>query len=294
MEKVDFITINIETANIDSWSICQAGLASFHSGEIVETWCTFVNPQTIFDTFNVNIHGITEKAVMNSINLSEFYDLINKKISGQTVIHHTAFTRTAFRLLADHINRDPIDCLWLDSARIARQTWTEVRNRGYGLSDLSNILGMPQYEPRNALNNAIITGKIVNEALKNNGKTIDEWKENALHNYSLWGNSLSEYMEIIHADPNPDGILYGECIVFTGSLSITRLEASKIAFALGCDIEKGVTKKTTILVVGDQDIRYLAGYEKSSKHRKAEELKQKGQPIRIIGEADFMALVNLK
>ena len=52
-----------------------------------------------------------------------------------------------------------------------------------------------------------------------------------------------------------------------------------------------VTKHTTMLVVGDQDLRRLAGHEKSSKHMKAEELIAKGQPIRILGESDFMRIV---
>jgi DNA polymerase-3 subunit epsilon len=55
-------------------------------------------------------------------------------------------------------------------------------------------------------------------------------------------------------------------------------------------VEPGVTKKTTLLVVGDQDIDKLNGQDKSSKHRKAEQLIESGQPLRILGEADFMSM----
>ncbi len=48
-----------------------------------------------------------------------------------------------------------------------------------------------------------------------------------------------------------------------------------------------VTKHTTLLVVGDQDLRKLNGQEKISKHRKAEQLIAKGQALRILGESDF-------
>jgi DNA polymerase III subunit epsilon len=58
----------------------------------------------------------------------------------------------------------------------------------------------------------------------------------------------------------------------------------------GAAVEAGVTKHTTLLVVGDQDIDKLNGADKSSKHRKAETLIEKGQPIRILGEADFMSV----
>ena len=89
---------------------------------------------------------------------------------------------------------------------------------------------------------------------------------------------------------NPDGPLAGEEIVFTGALSITRREAAALAATLGCDVAASVKKTTTLLVVGDQDIRLLAGNEKSAKHRKAEELVRGGQPIRFLKESDFLRL----
>jgi hypothetical protein len=74
---------------------------------------------------------------------------------------------------------------------------------------------------------------------------------------------------------------------------MVRVEAADAASAAGCEVASGVTKHTTLLVVGDQDIRKLAGHEKSSKRRKAEELIMNGQRIRIIGETDFRHLCGL-
>ena len=64
-----------------------------------------------------------------------------------------------------------------------------------------------------------------------------------------------------------------------------------MAAASGCEVGAAVTKQTTLLVVGDQDISRLAGKDKSSKHVKAEELISKGQKIRILGESDFQAML---
>jgi DNA polymerase-3 subunit epsilon len=90
-----------------------------------------------------------------------------------------------------------------------------------------------------------------------------------------------------------DGPLHGEVLAFTGSLSIPRREAAGAASAAGCEVDAGVTERTTVLVVGDQDIQKLAGHLKSSKHRKAEDLIARGQKIRIIGESDFQRVVGL-
>ena len=87
------------------------------------------------------------------------------------------------------------------------------------------------------------------------------------------------------------GALAGETLVFTGALEVPRSEASGMAVRAGGTVSDSVGKKTTILVVGDEDLKKLAGHSQSSKHRKAEELQDAGQDIRIIGETEFLALV---
>ena len=122
----------------------------------------------------------------------------------------------------------------------------------------------------------------------------------------IWraGSSESNYRSAFQPQPSkellgllgtgdPEGRLYGEVLVFTGALAITRSEAADMAAKIGCTVADGVNKKTTMLVVGDQDVRELAGQEQSSKHRKAEDLILKGQAIRILRETDFKELVSL-
>ncbi len=83
-------------------------------------------------------------------------------------------------------------------------------------------------------------------------------------------------------------------MVFTGTLSIPRRQAAELATIAGCRVGEAVKKTTTLLVVGDQDVRYLAGHEKSSKHRKAEQLISAGQAIRIFRETDFRRMIELE
>ena len=90
---------------------------------------------------------------------------------------------------------------------------------------------------------------------------------------------------------NPEGALYGEVIVFTGTIGMPRRKAEEIAAEIGCQVSSEVTKKTTLLVEGRQDISKLAGHEKSKKRRRAEELIEQGMPIKILNEAQFETLV---
>jgi DNA polymerase-3 subunit epsilon len=58
---MDFVALDVETANADSSSICQIGLATFEDGCLVDEWSTLVNPEDYFDPFNVSIHGSLTK-----------------------------------------------------------------------------------------------------------------------------------------------------------------------------------------------------------------------------------------
>lgn len=97
----------------------------------------------------------------------------------------------------------------------------------------------------------------------------------------------------VRREGNQEGAFDGEVIVFTGKLGISHREAAAITSAIGWREESGVTKKTTLLVIGVQDKKKLAGYEKSSKQRKAEKLIEQNFPIRILSEKQFKELAIL-
>lgn len=293
MTNFDFIALDLETANYDSWSICQAGLAYFKDSMLCDTWSSLVNPECYFDKFNIEIHGITPQMVKNALRLPDLHKLLSEKLSENVVVHHTHFDRTSISALSLHLNKPIFSCDWLDSSRVCRRVWEEYKQKGYGLKNIALSLGITQEKPHDALDDAITAGHILNKAIELSGKSLQDWVENSRQDFRLWGSSVKDFQKLSRAEPEPYGPLFGEVLVFTGALSITRLEAAKIAFSLGCDIDDSVTKKTTVLVVGDQDSGRLAGYEKSSKHRKAEELIKVGRPIKIIGENDFFSMINI-
>ena len=66
-----------------------------------------------------------------------------------------------------------------------------------------------------------------------------------------------------------------------------------MAAAAGCNVIDNVTNKVTMIVVGTQDKRKMNGYEKSTKHRKAEALIKKGADIQILSESDFSELTGV-
>lgn len=159
---------------------------------------------------------------------------------------------------------------------------SEVAQRGYGLAPLAVKLGI-QFEHHDAAEDARAAGMILVRAMAEMDLDLVGWMDRVKR--PIHGSSMAH-------DGNPDGPLYGEVATFTGALIIPRHEAADLAARAGCETTDGVTKHTTLLVVGDQDIRQLNGQEKSNKHRKAEELIAKGRSIRILTETDFLSMVD--
>ena len=180
-------------------------------------------------------------------------------------------------------------CAWLDSARVARRTWSECARSGYGLADVCKRIGY-EFRHHNALEDSKAAGQILLAAMALTGLDLEGMLRRVRQPINP---SNSSSGSAIKRSGNPDGPLFGEVVVFTGALEIPRREAADLAAAIGCEVGQGVTKATTLLVVGDIDVKRLAGHEKSSKHRKAEEQIAKGFPIRIIRETDFRELVAL-
>jgi hypothetical protein len=181
-----------------------------------------------------------------------------------------------------------IETVWLDSARVARRAWKDCAWSGYGLANICKKIGY-NFKHHDALEDAKASGQIILSAIEKSGLGINDWFKRVNQPIDPTNSSCGS---AVKREGNPEGELYGEVIVFTGALEIPRKEAATLAASVGCSVAPGVTKKTTILVVGDQDISKLAGKKKSSKHLKVEKLISNGQQIRIIKESDFKKLVN--
>lgn len=285
--SAQFISIDVETANPFMGSICQIGIVNFLDGKIVDEWSTLIDPESYFDDFNTTIHGISQRMISGKPKLPEVAEKIRSFLSNQITVCHTHFDRSAIAQAFEKYELKPISTTWLDSARVARRTWKDPENNGFGLASLCRKIGF-EFKHHDALEDAKAAGYVLLAAIKESELDLASWIYRVAR--PINPERATEVASVKRAG-NPDGSLIGEVIVFTGKLDMPRFDVSNLAASVGCEVGQGVTKKTTILVIGDQDISKLAGYEKSSKQRKAEQLVSDGFPIRIIFESDFKALV---
>lgn len=275
-----FAVVDVETANPKMSSICQIAIVTFENGVEVGAESHLIDPGDYFDPIHVAIHGITAEAVTGAPTIQDLHGRLCELTSETVVACHTHFDRIALARVCELYSLDALPCQWLDTARVARRAWTQFSKSGYGLSNLASHFGI-SFQHHDALHDARTAGLILLKAIEETGRNPEEWIR------------FCNYVPSdapIRREGCEDGPLAGESIAFTGALQIPRKEAADRAHAAGAAVEAGVTKNTSLLVVGDQDLEKLAGNDKSSKHRKAEKLIADGQALRILGEGDFMRM----
>jgi DNA polymerase-3 subunit epsilon len=279
-----FAAIDVETANPNMSSICQIGVAVFENEQLQTEWKSLVNPEDYFDPFNSSIHSIEEHHVVGAPVFPAISSKLREMLGGHPVVAHTHFDRTALAQTYRKYGISLPNLRWLDSARVARRAWPQFANKGYGLKNVCTHIGY-SFQHHDALEDAKAAGQVVISAIRESGIPLEDWFKRVMLPIS------PDDSGSIAREGDPDGELFGEVLVFTGTLEIPRREAAVMAAKVGCTVAKGVTKKTTLLVVGDQDVSKLAGHDKSSKHRKAEDLMTKGAQIKILRESDFKQIV---
>ncbi|WP_159012446.1 exonuclease domain-containing protein [Bradyrhizobium sp. S69] len=292
----NFIALDVETANSDFASICSIGLVHFKAGEVFKSLTILIDPEDNFSSANIAIHGIRPEDVAGKPTMAKVFPIISSALLDTAIVHHSPFDRTALARAAARYGADGLPCIWLDTLQVARRAWDSYGggNGGYGLKNLASSFGI-EFRHHDAAEDARAAGLILLRAMADTKINLQAWIDD------IGYESVAGYLprpfkrktdwKRHSQDGNPDGPLFGETVVFTGELSLARDQAAQMAANAGCKVADSVSRKITMLVVGDQDLRLTKGQEKSSKQRKAEAMIAEGAPIRMVCESDFMMMV---
>ena len=116
--RMEFIAVDVETANPDLASVCQIGLVAFAAGTVRTRWGTLVDPEDFFDPINVSIHDIDERAVEGAPTFAEVFEAMANLAGGAILASHTSFDRVALRRAGEKYGLSELECTWLDTARV--------------------------------------------------------------------------------------------------------------------------------------------------------------------------------
>ena len=278
-----FVAIDVETANPRYHSICQIGVVLFEDGREVAAEKVLVDPREEFGDWQIRIHGIMPDHVAGQPCFADRFDWLRGWTSGQTVVSHSHFDRSAIGLACERHSLPRLTCEWIDSMNVAKSAWPDLPS--FKLNDLAAQFGIA-FRHHDALEDARACAQIVQRAI-DGGLLPDKLAATpSTRARGKWAADVRRFGD-------GDGGLVGEAIVFTGELQVPRPVAADMAAEAGADVLPNVNRKTTMLVVGERDLQ--PGWPtKSIKHRKAEDLIAKGFDIRIVSEPDFLALAAIK
>ncbi|WP_240512373.1 exonuclease domain-containing protein [Pseudoruegeria sp. SK021] len=155
-----FEALDVETANNNRASICQIGVACVRPDNSIETWVTYVDPQTSRWVFT-GLHGISNATVRGAPNIAEVLPVLEVALSGLTVYQHSGFDRSAIRAACAELSRPEPEWDWQNSVTVARQAWPELKgNGGHGLASLKGYLGL-SFEHHDAGEDARAAAEVV-------------------------------------------------------------------------------------------------------------------------------------
>lgn len=279
-----FLALDVETANEDVATICQIGIATVSQSGEVRGYSTLVNPRCRF--VFTDLHGIDARMVRDAPSFAEVFPAVLPLLSRHAIFQHSSFDRRAINAAHAALGLAAPDLRWHDSVRVARSAWPEFLGAGgHGLAHLKQALRL-DFQHHDAGEDARAAAQVVLLAEQRLGQPFDQL-------VTLRTPRAKPVARPAAPEPAPKAAPAppAQVCVFTGALSLPREDAAARAVAAGMTVMTNVTRKTTLVVVGEQDLAQLAGHVKSTRHRRAEELIAAGQPIRIIAETEFLTLV---
>lgn len=174
MKNMEFVAIDVETANANMASICQIGLAHYRNGRIIEEFSTYIDPEDYFDETNISIHGINDDTVVGAPTMEEASIQLYAYLDNRVTVCHTHFDRVSIKQACDKNSIRTPECTWLDSACVARRAWPNLGSGGYGLHNICRALGY-KFKHHDALEDAKAAGHILLAASKECNLDVQGW-----------------------------------------------------------------------------------------------------------------------
>ncbi|NLS08442.1 hypothetical protein HGQ17_00150 [Nesterenkonia sp. MY13] len=298
-----FVAIDFETANNDQASICQVGVCLVENGSITLTEQWYVQPLTgleSFNPYNVNIHGITPDMVKSGLTWQESSIKLKRLVGTRGVTaHNVQFDSGCYTAACERAEITPEPWEWRCSLDLSRKMLPNLSE--YKLDRVCEHLGISLAAHHQAGSDARASAEVVLAiALQTGANRIEDLcapnsasrPRRATNGGPSFApsHSISRYKKVADLPaPNPDADpqhpIFGQHVVISGSIpGWTRDRFIERIAELGGQPQNNVTRKTTLLVVGEDSGEV--------KLRKAEENIGRGFATEIISAKAALQLID--
>lgn len=322
---IQFTAIDFETANGFRGSPCAVGLSKVRDGRIVEEASWLMRPpegHDHFDPRNIQIHGIRPEAVAGSPRFADVFPAMREFIGADLLVaHNAAFDTGVIRSALEVSAVSGPAYHYACTVVLSRRSYRLV---SYSLPFVAEAAGVPLVNHHDAVEDArACAGIMIDIAGRHGASTMEELfaasgvPASRQEAYEPGAGDLSKATRQALAKPaapppsgfpgrswpeegpNPEANqaadsshpLFGQTVVFTGNLAIPRQRAKERAAELGAQPASRVTRRTTVLVVGDgfaaSDLRSGCA---TAKARRVVDLHAQGQRIEVLSEGEFLQM----
>lgn len=294
---LNFTAIDFETANFERASACAVGVAVVRDSVVVRQKAILIYPPTGLDFTNSHIHGLTADHVLEAPRWEDAAAQLLELAAGSPLVTYSPFDKGVWNAAWKHVEQPAPLAQFLDALALTK---AHLQLDGYKLPRVARELGLTEFAHHEAGADALACAQIVLALSERTGlpDVASLWdpvlnRRRRARSYTDFAAKKGADKIEVNTDADPAHPLYGETVCFSGDLdNYSRAEAQKLCAALGANVSTGVTKKTTLVVMGGFDPATLKpGATVSSKVRKAQDLASSGQRIEIVPESTFLELL---
>lgn len=288
----DYTVIDLETTGLNPSQdkIIEIGAIKVRNDKIVDRFEALVNPGIEISNFIQKLTGISNQMITDCPDINSVLPQFKSFIGNDILLGHNVTFDINF-LYDNYLEcfGKPLRNDFIDLLRISRREHKDLPN--HKLGTLAGYFNFDYSKAHRATVDCEITNSIYREykniVIEKYG-SVNNFIENTKGNYCI-----RKKVDLFNLTPDSESAIdpchpfFDKRFVFTGALTISRAEAAQLVVNKGGHCEKGVTKNTNFLIIGNFDyINNIKG-NKSSKMIKAEELILNGQDLSILTEDTF-------
>ncbi len=293
-----FTIIDIETTGLSPKhdQIIELSALKVSDNVIIDSFSSLVKPTPdsnglYVDDFITSLTGITNEMLADAPDITPTLQKYLEFLGNDILIgHNVNFDINFIYDYSEKLFANPLSNNFVDTMRISRRLHPEWAT--HALSMLSYSYHVDYANAHRSLSDCHITLKCydaLRDDILSQYESLESFKF-CKNNSSSQNNHKFRSADIIATVKNidTDNPLYGNVFVFTGGLEkMSRKVAMQAVVDCGGINADNVTRKTNYLVLGNNDYHPLIKDGKSTKQKRAESLKLKGQDIHIIPENVF-------
>ena len=159
--KMNFVTIDFETAKYSRESACSVGLVKYIDGKAEDTFYSLIRPPKLYIRPDfTEIHGLTVDDVKDAPTFADLWDSAIKPFIGDFPLaaHNAPFDMGVLCTVIEWYELETPELPYFCTCSLARRTWPKLES--HALTALAENFGII-YNAHNALDDAMTCGKLV-------------------------------------------------------------------------------------------------------------------------------------